>query len=213
MLSLVDPKIERYVTEHTEPPPELLERLRTTTLERTERPQMQVGPVEGRFLRMLVETMGARRVLEIGTFTGYSALMMALGLPEDGTLVTCEVDPEVAAIAQRFFDESGHGGKIEIRLGPALETLRNLGGPFDLAFIDADKENYLAYYEAVLPLLRPGGLVVVDNVLWSGRVVGLAEPDEATAAIAAFNDAVARDPRVEKVMLTVRDGLYLLRKR
>ena len=209
---LVDERIDTYVTEHTDPPPALLERLKAVTQAETDLPQMQVGPVEGRLLKMLVALCAARRVLEIGMFTGYSALMMASGLPEGGRLVTCEIDPKVAEIARRFFDESPHGRKIEIRMGPALDTLSALQETFDLVFIDADKENYLRYYEAVLPKVRSGGLIVVDNVLWSGRVAGLGEPDAATEAIRQFNDRVAGDDRVEKVMLTVRDGIYLLRR-
>jgi caffeoyl-CoA O-methyltransferase len=174
-------------------------------------PQMQVGRLEGRFLKMLVELSGARRVLEIGMFTGYSGLMMAEGLPDDGRLITCDVNPKAEEIARRYFAESSHGHKIEIRMGPALDTIAALAGELDMVFIDADKENYLNYYEACLPKLKKGGLIVADNVLWSGRVLN--PQDTATRAIVEFNDRVQADDRVENVCLTVRDGMMLVRKK
>jgi len=160
---------------------------------------------------MLVRLTGARRVLEIGMFTGYSALMMAEGLPDDGHLITCDVNPRAEAIARRYFAESKHGHKIEIRMGPALDTIKTLTEPLDLVFIDADKTNYLNYYEAVLPLVRPGGLIVADNVLWSGRVLN--PKDDDTRAIVEFDKRVTEDSRVENVCLTVRDGMMLAWKR
>jgi caffeoyl-CoA O-methyltransferase len=175
---------------------------------------MMVGPLEGRFLEMLVHLSGARRVLEIGTFTGYSALSMAPALPPDGRIVTCEVDADTAAAARRHFDTSPWADRIEVRVGPALETLATLAGPFDLVFVDAEKTEYRDYYEAALPLLAERGVMVVDNVLWSGRVLEPAEEgDDATRAIQTFNDHVAADPRVVAVMLTVRDGVTLIRRR
>lgn len=210
-LSLVPPDIEKYAQEHTEVPDPLFEDLRRITWGQMSAPQMQVGRLEGTFLRMLVRMTGARRVLEIGTFTGYSALMMAEGLPDDGELLTCDVNPQAEAIARDFFARSPHGRKITLRMGPALETLKTLQGPFDLAFIDADKGNYSAYYDAIVPLLRTGGLLVADNTLWSGRVLHPQSPDD--HAIVAFNQRVAADPRVEKVLLTVRDGMMLALKR
>src|SRR5205823_223170 len=190
---------------------DLYARLREETYRTTERPEMQVGLIEGRFLQMLVRLIGARNILEIGMFTGYSALMMAEGLPDDGRLITCDIDPKAEAIARRYFAESPHGHKIEIRMGPALETLDSLSGQIDMAFIDADKANYSKYYEGCMELLRPGGLIVADNVLWSGRV--LKPEDEDTRAIVSFNEWVLADPRVENVCLTVRDGLMLVWKR
>jgi caffeoyl-CoA O-methyltransferase len=174
---------------------------------------MQVGRVEGTLLKLLVGLCGARRVLEIGTFTGFSGLCMAEALPDDGELITCDVDPVATGLARRYFDSSPHGRKITIRLAPALETLRALAGsaPFDLCFIDADKGNYLAYYEAVLPLLRRGGLIVADNMLWSGRVLAPSSVDD--HAIVALNAHIVADERVENVLLTVRDGIMLARKR
>lgn len=210
-LTLVPREIEDYAQAHTEPVPPLLERLKDETLATQSAPQMQVGRLEGGFLRMMVSLLNAKRVIEIGTFTGYSALCMAEALPEDGELITCDVDPKATAIAQRYFDESGYGKRIHLKLGPALETLKTLKAPFDLVFIDADKESYTHYYEAVLPLLRPGGLVIADNTLWGGRVLN--PQQESDKAIVAFNRHVAEDPRVENVLLTVRDGMMLARKK
>jgi caffeoyl-CoA O-methyltransferase len=211
MNSFIDEAIEQYAHDHTKPESALFERLREATFRDMESPQMQVDRIEGRFLKMLVRLTGARRVLEIGMFTGYSALMMAEGLPEDGRLITCDVDPKAESIARRYFNESPDGHKIEVRMGPALETIASLTEPIDLVFIDADKENYVNYYEACFPLVRPGGLIVADNVLWSGKV--LDPQDEATRAIVAFNDLVQQDPRVENVCLTVRDGMMLAWKK
>jgi caffeoyl-CoA O-methyltransferase len=212
MIALVDEAIERYALAHTSPVPALLDELREVTHAQTELPQMQVGPVEGTFLKLLVQLSGARRVVEIGTFTGYSGLMMASGLPDDGRLVTCDVDEAVTAIARDFFDRSGHGHKIEIRLGPALETLSALEGPFDLVFIDADKESYPSYLDAVAPKMPSGALLVADNVLWSGRVADPADRAPSTEALRAFSAKLAADDRFEQVMLTVRDGITLARR-
>ncbi|NVJ24505.1 class I SAM-dependent methyltransferase [Myxococcus sp. AM011] len=210
-LTLVPDEIEEYARTHTAAPARLFEELKDITQARTSSPGMQVGPVEGAFLRMLVSLTSAKRVLEIGTFTGYSALMMADGLPDDGELITCDINPETAEIARDFFARSPNGRKIQLRLGPALETVKTLRGPFDLVFIDADKGNYSAYWDAVVPLVRPGGLLVADNVLWSGRVLS---PESAQDhAVVAFNAKVVADARVEPVLLTVRDGMMLARKR
>ena len=213
MLTLVPEAIERYAVAHTSPLPEIYERLRVETYAKTERPIMQVGPLEGRFLKTLAILTQARRVVEVGTFTGYSALSIAEGMVAGGHLVTCEIDPEVAAIAQRYFGEASWGDGIDLRLGSAVDTLTSLelDGPLDMAFLDADKENYVTYYEALVPRLRAGGVLVADNVLWSGRVL---EPDSSSDhALAAFNAHVQQDPRVDVVMLTVRDGISLAVKR
>jgi predicted O-methyltransferase YrrM len=209
MSFIVEPQVEEYAEQHTTPDGELFERLAAETREKTTAPQMMVGRIEGRFLATLVRLSGARRILELGTFTGYSSISMASALPADGRVITCDVDPEATGIARRYMDESGHGDKIEIRLGHALETLRELEGPFDLVFIDADKPNYVNYYEAALPLLAADGLLIADNVLWSGRVVD-EDGDESTRAIKAFNEHVRADTRVRSVMLTVRDGMTLV---
>lgn len=205
-------RIEEYALAHTEPPTDVLERLAAETREEMDAPQMMVGPLEGRFLELLVRLSGARNVLELGTFTGYSSISMAAGLPEGGRIVTCDVDEKAVAIARRHATEAGVVDRIDYRLGPALGTIATLDGPFDLVFIDADKENYVAYYEAVLPKLADSGVIVADNVLWSGRVLS-EDPDESTRAIVAFNEHVHADERVVAVMLTVRDGMTLIRRR
>jgi caffeoyl-CoA O-methyltransferase len=214
MVPLIAEDLARYVERHSDPEPELLQQLREETRASLPDPQMQVGPVEGALLRLLVAISGARRVLEIGTYSGYSALSMAAALPADGRLLTCDIDPSATAVARRYFDRSPWGDRIEIRLGPAIETLAALtaaGERFDLAFIDADKESYVDYWEAVLPLLPAGGLVVADNALWSGKV--LHPQSSSDDAIVRFNARVAGDPRVQRVLLSVRDGVMLARKR
>ncbi|MBX5491557.1 MAG: class I SAM-dependent methyltransferase [Chloroflexi bacterium] len=211
MLTLVPEAIERYAVAHTAPLDPLLEELiATTRREFGGLAAMLSGPIEGTLLQTLVAVGGARRVLEIGTFTGFSALMMAAALPDDGELITCDVNPRHLAVARAFFARSPHGHKITVREGPALDTLRTLAGPFDLVFIDADKEAYPAYYEAVLPLLAPRGVIVVDNVLRGGRV--LAPENAGDHAIVTFNAQVARDPRVRPVLLPLRDGVLLIRR-
>ena len=211
MIVLVDEKLEAYAANHTRAQPELLNRLARETHESMKDPEMLTGRLEGGFLRLMVRALQARRIVEVGMFTGYSALSMAEALPVDGKLITCEVNPEAEAVARRYFRESPHGDKIEIRMGPALETLEKLEGPFDFAFIDADKENYPTYYELCLERLRPGGAIAVDNVLWSGRV--LDPQDEETRAIATLNERVSKDDRVDHALLTIRDGLMLVIKK
>jgi caffeoyl-CoA O-methyltransferase len=210
--AIIPKSIEEYCLRHTSVGGKLLRELENYTRRYCEDSQMLIGPHEGALLALLVRLSGARRVLEIGTFTGYSALCMAEALPKNGRLITCEIKPEHAEIAQSFFKRSRHGRKIQIHLGPALETLSGLpaSANFDFVFLDADKENYVNYYEAVLPRLRPGGLIIADNVLWSGRV--LAPKKKTDRAVVAFNKHVRRDPRVECVMLPVRDGVSLIRK-
>jgi caffeoyl-CoA O-methyltransferase len=209
-MNIIPPDLERYAFAHTRPEPELLRALAEETYARMASPQMLTGRLEGRLLKLLAALSGAQRVLEIGTFTGYSALSMAEGLPGDGRVITCEIEKAHADMARRFFERSPHGKKIEIRMGPALEILAGLSGPFDLAFIDADKANYPAYYERTVELIRPGGLILVDNTLWSGEV--LRPGDAESRAIDALNRRIAADARVENVLLTVRDGLQLVRK-
>jgi predicted O-methyltransferase YrrM len=211
MAFIVDEKVEHYAEEHTTPVAELFERLAEETRAKTTAPQMMVGRIEGQFLARLVRLIGAKRILELGTFTGYSSISMASALPAGGRIITCDVDPDATAIARRYMDESGYGDRIEIRLGAALETIETLESPFDLVFIDADKPSYIAYYEAVLPLLSEDGLIVADNVLWSGRVIE-EDGDDSTRAIKEFNEHVRSDSRVVSVMLTVRDGMTLIQK-
>jgi caffeoyl-CoA O-methyltransferase len=207
----IDTAVEQFAHDHTEAETDLYVRLREETYRVMQSPQMQVDVIEGRFLQMLVRLSGAKSILELGMFTGYSALMMAEALPDNGHLITCEIDPKAEAIARRYFAESPHGDKITIRMGPALDTIKTWTGPLDLVFIDADKVNYSNYYEACLSLLKPGGLVVADNVLWSGKVLHPKDPDD--HAIVAFNRLVQLDSRVENVCLTVRDGMMLALKR
>jgi caffeoyl-CoA O-methyltransferase len=209
-VTFVDPPVEEYAEAHSSPNGELFERLAAETREKSEVPQMMVGLVEGRLLGTLVCSLRAKRVLELGTFTGYSSISMALALPPDGRLITCDVNEETTAIARRYAEEAGVADRIDYRLGPALETIARLDGEFDLIFIDADKPNYLNYYEATLPKLAASGLMILDNTLWSGRVADPSEDDENTRAIRAINERVRDDPRVENVLLTVRDGMNLV---
>ena len=208
-MDFIDEKIEQYAYNHTEDEGALLRQLKEETYASLEIPQMLTDRIEGRFLNLLVKISGARRAVEVGTFSGYGTLSMAEALPDDGELFTCEIDPEAIAVARSYFDRSPHGKKIHLLEGDAQVSLARLAGPIDFAFIDADKANYLNYYQAILPKMRHGGLIAVDNVLWSGRV--LYPMDDSDRAIAHFNDTVKRDPRVEHVFLTVRDGIYLLR--
>jgi predicted O-methyltransferase YrrM len=211
-MGVVSEDIEAYAAAHTSPEDPLLAEVAAATRASQEGHGMMVGLLEGRFLETLVWLSGARRILEIGCFTGYSALSMAAALPPDGTIITCELDPERAAMARRHFDASPWASQIRILEGPALESIAGLDGPFDLIFVDADKANYSNYYEAVLPLLADRGLIVADNVLWSGRVLDEADQSDDTRAIRAFNDMVVNDPRVTCVMATVRDGVLLIRR-
>ncbi|MHB1528270.1 MAG: O-methyltransferase [Acidiferrobacteraceae bacterium] len=213
MEALLDPALATYCETHSQVPSLLLRELEQYTRAHFKDAEMLIGPVEGALLALLVRLLAARRVLEIGLFTGYSALTMAEALPQDGTLVSCEIRPDTAAVAQRFFDRSPHGGKIHVRVGPALDTLEGLrdDAAFDLAFLDADKENYGQYYERLRALVRPGGLIVADNTLWSGRVLAPKQPSD--LAISAFNRRVHEDPGVECVILPVRDGLTLIRRK
>jgi caffeoyl-CoA O-methyltransferase len=210
---LVPEEIEAYAAAHTTPLPPLLQELvETTQRELPERATMLSGQIVGTLLQTLVAMSGARRVLEIGMFTGFSAQMMAAALPEDGRVVTCDIEPRHIAIARAFFARSPHERKIEVREGPALETLKALEpASFDFVFIDADKRNYINYYEASLPLLAQGGTIAVDNVLWSGRVLDPKEEDD--RAIVEFNDHVRADARVTCVLLSVRDGVMVIRRR
>jgi predicted O-methyltransferase YrrM len=209
-MAIVPEPIEQYAEAHTTPPEELLAQLADETRETLESPQMLTGTVEGRFLELLVYTSGAARVLELGTYSGYSALSMAAGLTEGGRIDTCEVDERHAEVAERYIAQSPYADRITVHVGPALETIDRLEGEFDFVFIDADKPNYVNYYEAVLPRLSERGLIAADNTLWSGRV--LEDDDtEGTHAIKAFNEHVRSDPRVTSVMLTVRDGVTLIR--
>lgn len=211
MLTLTKPGIEEYARSKTEPVSSLLNQLVRETEEIMDIPQMLTGQLEGRFLKMMVAISGAKNVLEIGMFTGYSALSMAEGLPADGKLTTLEIDPKAIVMAKKYFERSEYGRKITVIEGDAMQSLRKLAEPFDFVFIDADKVNYANYYEAVLPKLRSGGVILVDNALWSGAVLDPRTEDD--RAIASFNDRVARDERVDRVLLTIRDGVFFIRKK
>jgi caffeoyl-CoA O-methyltransferase len=197
--------------------PEVLRRLREETAQ-LDQANMQIGPEQGQLMALLVELLGAERVLEIGTFTGYSALVMALALPDDGRIVACDVSEEWTRVARRYWAEAGVAHKVDLRLAPALETLEALvsegrAGSFDFAFIDADKENYAAYYERALELVRVGGLVAIDNVLWSGKVADPEVTDADTEAIRALNAKLKDDRRVSLSLVPIGDGLTLAMKR
>ncbi len=217
----IDDRLHDYILASSLREPAVLRRLREETAG-LPGAGMQIGPEQGQFMALLVELIGARRTLEIGTFTGYSALVVALALPPEGRVVACDVSAEYTAVARRYWAEAGVADKIELHLAPALETLDRLLAPgpaggqaasFDFAFIDADKANYDAYYERALALLRPGGLVAIDNVLWDGKVVEEAAQDPDTRAIQGLNAKLKDDPRVTISLLPLGDGLTLARKR
>ncbi len=203
---------EEYASEHTTPLSPLLEEIENFTLKDTPYPSMLTGRVEGRFLRLVAQLSGARRIVDIGTFTGYSALAMAEVLPDSGKIVTIENNPDHAKTAQGFFDRSPSGFKITLRKGNALEILKTLpDAKTDLVFIDADKQNYGAYYRESMRILRNGGLILADNALWYGRIFN--PKDDESRAMADFNELVKADDRAEKLFLTIRDGIYVIRKR
>jgi Predicted O-methyltransferase len=211
-MKLTPDEILAYIDSHSTPSSEQLDELARETERSLGSPNMLSGPVVGRLLEFLVFALEARSVLEIGTFSGYSALAMAEGLPSDGRIVTLEIDEAHAELARRAIAESPHAKKIEIVLGPALESIERLPGPFDFVFIDADKDQYLDYYEAVLPKLAPRGLIAADNTLRSGRVLDENDKHPANEGIRAFNERARNDPRVRCVILSVRDGVTLIRR-
>lgn len=212
----IDDRLHAYMVSRGARQDELLARLAAET-ESSEGDMavMQIAADQGAFMTLLTRAIGARRAIEVGTFTGYSAICIARALPEDGLLVACELDPDRAEVARRWIAEAGLADRVDVRVGPALETLRALPAEegFDLAFVDADKTGYAAYYEECLARLRPGGLVLLDNVLLSGRVLDPPGDDESAAAMAALNDRLATDERVDLAMVGVADGLTIARKR
>jgi caffeoyl-CoA O-methyltransferase len=212
----VTDEVRSYAVDHGSwRPDEVMRRLRSETAALGEVAGMQIGEDQGQLLTMLTRLVGARRAVEVGTFTGYSSLCIARGLVDGGSLLCCDVSEEWTAIGQRAWAEAGLAERIELRIAPALETLRSLpeAAEVDLAFIDADKPGYAAYWAELVPRIRPGGLLLADNVLWSGRIVDPSVDDANTAALRAFNDVVAADDRVETVVLTAFDGLTMARKR
>jgi predicted O-methyltransferase YrrM len=213
----LDDGLRRYLLDVSLREAPILRRLREETAQ-LPLARMQIAPEQGQFMALLVQLLQARRVLEVGVFTGYSSLSMALAMPADGHLVACDMSEEWTATARRYWDEAGVADRIEFRLGPALSTLDALlesgaAGSFDMAFVDADKTRYDAYYERALRLLRPGGLLLIDNVLWSGRVIDPKAQDDDTSALRALNEKIHGDARVSISMLPLADGLTLVMKR
>ncbi len=211
----LSPEVHSYLVQHGTPPDEIQRALIEETQKLGGISMMQIAPEQGAFMTLLARAIGTRRAVEVGTFTGYSALCIARALPDDGRLLCCDVSKEWTAIGQRYWEKAGLADRIDLRIAPALDTLRALPDTpeLDFAFIDADKPAYIAYYEELVKRLRPGGLILADNVLWMGRVVDSQAEDEQTLAIRSFNNHVAGDARVDCVMLPVSDGLTLLRKR
>ncbi len=213
MSFIVSEEIDDYAAAHTTPPPAYLSELAEETRANLRSPQMLTGTIEGRFLELLVYGLQARRVLELGTYSGYSSLSMAAGLPEGGHIDTCEFDETHAEVARRHIAASPYPDRITVHLGPALETIEQLEGEFDFVFIDADKVNYLNYYEALVPRLAGSGLMALDNTLWSGRVLDESDDSDETKAIRELNDRLVADDRVVVAQLTVRDGVTLVRRK
>jgi caffeoyl-CoA O-methyltransferase len=209
---IVSEEIDDYAAAHTTPPPAYLSELAEETRATLRSPQMLTGTIEGRFLELLVYGLQARRVLELGTYSGYSSLSMAAGLPEGGHIDTCEFDETHAEVARRHIAASPYADRITVHLGPALETIEQLEGEFDFVFVDADKVNYLNYYEALVPRLAQSGLMALDNTLWSGRVLDESDDSDETKAIRELNGRLAADDRVVVAQLTVRDGVTLVRR-
>lgn len=208
--------LHTYLLDHSLREPEVLERLRTETARLAES-KMQIAPEQGQFMALMVKLMAARKIIEVGTFTGYSSTAMAMALPENGLIICCDLSWSWTSVAREYWREAGVDNKIDLRLAPALTTMHLLidegWDDFDMAFIDADKENYMEYYEVALKLLRPGGLIMVDNVLWGGDVVDEQNHDPSTEAIRDFNRFVYEDERIDMSLLPLGDGLSLLRKR
>ena len=207
MARYIPDEVEAYAERYTSARADVFERLGAETNETQDSPQMMVGVIEGAFLSFLVGMTQAKRVLEVGTFTGWSAIAMARALPPGGRLVSCDVNEETTAVARRYAEEAGVADRIDFRLGPGVESLASLEGPFDLAFIDADKGGYIDYYEAILPKLAPNGVILADNTLF-----GLDSEGENAQAIARFNEHVLHDDRVETVLLPFREGVTLIRR-
>lgn len=213
----LDDRLYRYLVDHSVHEPEVLTALRHETAQHP-MAQMQIAPEQGQFMALLVQLLGVKKALEVGVFTGYSALRVALALPPEGQLVACDVSEEYTAIARRYWEQAGVAAKIDLRIAPAAETLNELiqageTNSFDFAFIDADKSSYPTYYEQVLQLVRPGGLIALDNVLWSGQVADPAVQDRRTNTLRALNDTIHNDDRVVASLIPIADGLTLAMKK
>lgn len=212
MSQLIDPALEEYCTRLATPLPDYLLELERETHLTSMYPQMLTGPWQGQFLVQFTRLLKARRVLEVGTFTGYSALCFALGMDPDGEVDTIELNEEKEPIIRKYIARAGMEGRIHVHIGHALDIIPRLDGPWDIVFLDAHKPDYCRYYELAFDRIRPGGVILADNVLWSGKVIH-SHPDEETAGLIAFNQMVADDPRVEQVILPIRDGVHLIRKK
>lgn len=213
----LDERLYAYLLQHSLRETDTMQRLREVTAQQ-EWSQMQIAPEQGQFMALLVELLGAKRIIEVGTYTGYSALCMAQALPEDGQLICCDVSEEWTSIGQDFWQQAGVAERIQLRIAPALDTLQQLleqgeAGQFDMAFIDADKTNYPQYYEHCLQLLRPGGLLLLDNMLWDGAVADPANQEESTQVLRALNTQLQQDERVSVSLVPIGDGVSLVRKR
>ena len=208
---MIDPAIAEYAEQHTQPESALLQELKAYTYANMDYPEKLSGLTTARLLKLLVQISNAKRILEVGMFTGYATLSMAEALPDDGNIITCETNPRAIEVAKSFFARSAHGHKIDIHFMHAAELIPTLSGEFDLIFIDADKRSYLNYYELCLPKLIPGGLMIIDNVLWSGHV--LAPRDAKDQVVVDLNSHILQDTRVENVVLTARDGIQVIRKK
>jgi predicted O-methyltransferase YrrM len=210
---MIDKNAEKYIENNTTPEDVVMKELNRATHLKTYYPNMLSGNVQGKFLEMISQMIRPKRILEVGTFTAYSALAMAKGLPEDGKLITLEVNEEMEDFINEFIEKAGMTNKIELIIGNALEIIPELNEKFDLVFIDADKEQYVDYYELAIPKVRKGGFVLADNVLWGGKVLNDdSTSDKETMGIKTFNEHIKNDNRVEQVMLSIRDGLMLIRK-
>ena len=213
-MEFLDPAIEQYINDHISPESEILRSLNRETHQKVLQPRMLSGHLQGRFISMLSHMIHPKRVLEIGTYTGYSALCFAEGLAEDGHIDTIDKNEELEPIIQRYIDEAGLSKKIKLHIGDALEIIKTLDHTYDLVFIDADKENYLNYYNAIFPMVQIGGYILADNVLWSGKILDKKEieNDADTRAIVEYNAAIQKDERVENVLFPIRDGIMISRK-
>ncbi|MCU1396566.1 MAG: O-methyltransferase family 3 [Ilumatobacteraceae bacterium] len=211
----LEAELHAYLVAHGTPPDPVLDRLAADTLAMGQISRMQIAPEQGTFLTMLVRLLGARLVVEVGTFTGYSSVCLARGLPDGGRLICCDVSTEYTDRAVRAWEEAGLRDRVELRIAPGADTLRAMphDPPIDMAFIDADKSSYATYYAEILERMRPGGLIAVDNVLWGGAIIDAADTSRDTVALREFNDMVTADERVDVVMLPIADGLTLCRKR
>jgi caffeoyl-CoA O-methyltransferase len=210
-MEFIDIELQRYAEAHTSEESELLKRINRDTHSLIMKPRMLSGHMQGRFLALISKMIRPKHILEIGTYTGYSAICLAEGLSPDGKLVTIDVNEELEGRVRGYFNDSGLSDKIDYRIGNAIEIIPQLSGLFDLVFIDADKENYPHYYDLVIDKVASGGFILADNVLWSGKVIA-SDPDKDTRVILAFNEKIQRDPRVENVLLPIRDGISIIRK-